>query len=202
MRTTRSLHRSRHRRRGGEQQQQREQVAEEGALQQRRRRGAPQEEAAVAAAMGDLNLMEGREDGAPASATATRAGDGEGGLTEKDLEEEKHDFFFDGAPDGLKCTVWFCLMTDAVLAMDDCSYQKASLEGHIAHCAAKGLPLTSPLTGESMGAMFMPNQNLRTLVKDYIAQREKEWGLHLAQRRAAAGSAGKKGRKSDWGGKG
>lgn len=46
-----------------------------------------------------------------------------------------------------------------------------------------------------MGGMFMPNQNLRTLVKDYIAQREKEWGLYLEERRqqrvAVTGVAGK-----------
>jgi hypothetical protein len=93
------------------------------------------------------------------------------------MEEEKHDFLFDGTPDSLKCSVGFCLMTEAVLAMDEFSCQKSSLEGHIAHCAAKGLPLTSPLTGEPMGGVFMPNQNLRTLVKDYIAQRETEWSF-------------------------
>jgi hypothetical protein len=103
----------------------------------------------------------------------------------------------------MDCSVGFCLMTEAVLAMDEFSYQKSSLEGHIAHCAAKGLPLTSPLTGEPMGGMFLPNQNLRTLVKDYIYQRQKEWGLlfvmfqkawlHLEPRRvtAAAESGGR-----------
>jgi hypothetical protein len=185
-----------------QQQHHQEQVEEEAALQRqqhrrRRRRGAPKEEAAVAAAMSDMSL---KDDGAPFSAIATREGQGKGGIREKDLEEEKHDFLFDGAPDSLKCSVAFCLMTEAVLAMDEFSYQKSSLEGHIAHCAAKGLPLTSPLTGEPMGGIFIPNQNLRTLVKDYIAQRETEWELHLVQRRAAAAEVAKSGKKEvEWG---
>jgi hypothetical protein len=190
-----------------EEQQQLEQVEEEGASpppppppqqqqqqqeeERRRRRGAPQRKAAVAA-MGDLRLKEEKGADAPISATATREGEVEDGIGEKDLEEEKHDFFFDGAPDSLKCSVGFCLMTEAVLAMDEFSYRKSSLEKHIAHCATKGLSLTSPLTCEPMGGMFMPNQNLRTLVKDYIAQREKEWELHLAQQRAAAAESEKK----------
>jgi len=152
--------------------------------------------------MGDLSLKEGQDTDAPISAMATREGGGERSDREEGLEEEKHDFFYDNAPDGLKCSVGFCLMTEAVFAMDEFSYQKSSLEGHIAHCAAKGLALTSPLTGEPMGGMFMPNQNLRTLVKNYIAQREKEVRLHLAQRRTSAASAGKRGRTSDGGGKG
>ena len=83
-------------------------------------------------------------------------------------------------------------MTEAVLAMDGFSYQKSSLDEHIAHCTAKGQPLTLPLTGEPLvSGMYMPNHNLRTMVKDYIEQREKEWGLHLAQRRAARGKTGK-----------
>ena len=48
----------------------------------------------------------------------------------------------------------------------------------VPHCAA-----TSPLTGEPMGVMYMPNHDARTFVKDYIEQREKEWRLHVAQRR-------------------
>jgi len=93
----------------------------------------------------------------------------EDSVSEKELEEEKHDSFFDGAPDGLKCSVGFCLMTEAVLAMDGFSYQKSSLDEHIAHCAAKVQPLTSPLTVEPLvSGMYMPNHNLRTVVRDYI----------------------------------
>ena len=90
------------------------------------------------------------------------------------VEEEKNDFVFDGAPDGMKCSVGFCLMTEAVMAMDGFSYQKLSLDKYITHCTAKGQPLTSPLIGERVGEM--PNHNLRTLVKDYIEEREKSGG--------------------------
>jgi len=67
--------------------------------------------------------------------------------------------------------------------MDGFSYQKLSLEEYIAHCAAKGQALTSPLTKERMGETYMANHNLRNVVNDYIEEREKEWRLHVAQRR-------------------
>jgi hypothetical protein len=38
-----------------------------------------------------------------------------------------------------------------VVAMDGFSYQRSSLEEYIAHCAATGQALTSPLSGELMG---------------------------------------------------
>jgi len=51
----------------------------------------------------------------------------------------------------------------------------SSLDEHIAHCAAKGQQLTSPLTGEPLvSGMYMPNHNLRTVERDYIEQMEKE----------------------------
>ena len=75
-------------------------------------------------------------------------------------------------------------MTEAVVAMDGFSYQKSSLEEYISHCAAKGQPLTSPLANEPLSATYMPNHNLRTVVRDYIEEREEEWKLHVAQRRA------------------
>ena len=115
---------------------------------------------------------------------APRKEEVEGEGSEEDLEDAKHDFFSDGAADGLKCSIGFCLMTEAVMATDGFSYQKSSLEEYIAHCAAKGQALTSPLTKERMGEMYMPNHNLRNVVKDYIEEREKEWGLHVALRRA------------------
>ena len=133
--------------------------------------------------MGDLSLEEEQRAGAASSATGMGEEEEEHDA-EKNLEEEKHDFFYDVAPDGFKCPVGFCFMTEAVLAMDGFSYQKSSLDEHIAHRAAKGQPLTSPLTGEPMGGMFMPNHTLSTVVKDYIGQREKEWALYVAQRRA------------------
>ena len=139
---------------------------EEGEEQQRQR--APPDAAdgaatVAAVSMGALSLEEDNGVGAATSEVA-----------EGNLEEEKHDFFFDGAPDGLRCPIGFCLMTEAVVAMDGFSYEKSSLDEHIAHCAAKGQPLTSPKTGEPMGGMYLPNQNARTNVKEYIDQREKE----------------------------
>ena len=130
-------------------------------------------------------MNEGKRTDAVISATAMRNEEELNGEDrEEDLEEEKHDLLFDGAPDGYKCSVGFCFMTEAVLAMDGFSYQKASLEAYIAHCTAKGQALTSPLTGEPMGGMYMPNYTLSTAVEDYIEQNEKEWEFVVAQRRA------------------
>ena len=125
--------------------------------------------------MGNLSVRETAKTGTPSMATAgastsaTSTKEDEG-----DLEEEKHDFFFDAAADALKCSVGFCLMTEAVTAMDGFSYQQTSLEEYIAHSTAKGQPLTSPLTNAPMGAMYMPNHNLRTMVKDCMYEREME----------------------------
>jgi len=162
----------------------------------------------VASAIDDLTLEKVETASAPtiatvnASAASTKGEEGDGKLpmpasasappheeevegegSEEELKEEKHDFFLDGAPDGLKCSIGFCLMTEAVVAMDGFSYQKSSLDEYISHCAAKGQPLTSPLTSEPLSATYMANHNLRTVVRDYIEQREKEWRLHVALRR-------------------
>ena len=56
--------------------------------------------------------------------------------------------------------------TTALASPDGFSYQKSSLQEYIAHCAGKGQPLTSPLTGEPMGVMKMPIHHVQTFVKD------------------------------------
>jgi hypothetical protein len=168
-----------------QQQQQQQQEEEEEQQQQQAPPDAPDEGAIAAVGMDDLSSEEEERADAVTSATAMgkeEESSGEGG--EEDLEEEKHDFLFEGAPDVYKCSVGFCFMTEAVLAMDGFSYQKASLEAYIVHCTARGQALTSPLTGEPMGGMYMPNHTLSTVVKDYIEQKEKEWKVLVAQRRA------------------
>ena len=70
------------------------------------------------------------------------------------------------------------------MALNGFSYQKFSLDEHIAHCAAFKQPLSSPLTGEPMDAIHIPNHSVRTFVKEYMDQWEKEWALHLTERRA------------------
>ena len=57
---------------------------------------------------------------------------------------------------------------DTVLASDGFMYSKKGLERWIARCEAKGLPLTSPKTGEFMDAAFMVNKTYRTLVQDWV----------------------------------
>lgn len=124
-----------------------------------------------------LGMVCSWQEGCWASATTTSTEK----VDEQDLEAEKANFLYRGAPDGMRCSIGLCLMTEAVMAMDGFSYQQASLEEYIRHCTADGKRLTSPLTNVPMGATYMPNHNLRTMVKDYIYEREKEWRDHLAQ---------------------
>jgi hypothetical protein len=146
-----------------EQQRQGQEQQKQEQQQQRQRRNLLEGAAAIAAVMDNLSLE--REEKARATASATAANtekedDGSQNPLKEDLgendsdedpESEKHDFFFDGAPDGMKCSVGFCLMTEAVVAMDGFSYQRSSLEEYIAHCTATGQALTSPLSEELMG---------------------------------------------------
>lgn len=190
------------------QHQQQQQQSQQQRQQQRETPQDAAQEAAVAATMVRLCLNEVGGASTPTIATASASAattDGdrnqqlpaptsasappckeevEGEASEEDLEEEKHDFFFEGAADGMKCSIGFCLMTEAVVAMDGFSCKKSSLEEYIAHCAVKGQALTSPLTKERMGETYMPNHNLRNVVKDYIGERKKWWRIHVAQRRA------------------
>jgi len=96
----------------------------------------------IATASASAAITEGEDDGdRKMSASAPpRKEDEEGDYVENNLEEERHDFFFDGAADVMECSVGFCLMTEAVVAMDGFSYQKSSLDEYITHCAATGSP--------------------------------------------------------------
>ena len=51
-------------------------------------------------------------------------------------------------------------------------YSKTGLERWISHCATKGLPLTSPKTGEAMDAAFMLNMTHRKLVREWVEGRK------------------------------
>lgn len=66
-----------------------------------------------------------------------------------------------------------CLLTeDPVLASDGFAYSKKGLERWIAHCAAKGRPLTSPKTGEAMDVAYIVNKTHRTLVRGWVEGRK------------------------------
>ena len=113
-----------------------------------------------------MTLAEGKDDGAgkfklePSATSATHA------LMDDDL--------WDAAPDEYKCPLEICLLTvDPVLASDGFMYSKKGLEGWIAHCATKGLPMTSPKTGEVMDAAFMLYKTFRTLVRDWVEGQKK-----------------------------
>jgi hypothetical protein len=68
------------------------------------------------------------------------------------------------------------LLRDPVIAEDENTYDRKSLEGWIAQCAAKGQPLTSPKNGLVMGPAFLRSQAIRLLVGEYLERKAKEWG--------------------------
>jgi hypothetical protein len=66
-------------------------------------------------------------------------------------------------------------MRDPIVAMDNICYERSSLLEWIEKCRSKGQPLTSPSTNAPMQKFFMPVQNLKGLVREWIEKREKEW---------------------------
>ena len=119
---------------GSQEQQEQQQPQEQQQSQRERGRGAPHEaaqEAALAAARAGLSLdrvetastptiapasssavttkEEGGDRKMPASAQPGKSVE-EGEDSEEGLEDEKHDFFFDVAADGMKCSIGFCLI--------------------------------------------------------------------------------------------
>ena len=89
------------------------------------------------------------------------------------ISKPADDDLLNDAPDEYICSLEMCLLTeDPVVASDGFTYSKKGLEGWIAHCAAKGRPLTSPLTGQRMDAAFMPNMTHRTLVRQWVEKRK------------------------------
>lgn len=120
----------------------------------------------VEAATGGMTLADGKE--------------GDGGLQTPGvdkLREPADDTFLEDAPDEYICPLEMCLMTeDPVVASDGFMYSKKGLERWIAHCAAKGRPLTSPKTGELMEAVFIISKTHRTLVRDWVEGRKAMLG--------------------------
>ena len=80
----------------------------------------------------------------------------------------------DGAPENLICPLSLCLLEDVVIAMDGISYSRRSIQAYIDYCAEKGKPLTSPMTGEKMEGMLVPNVMARAMVLNYVQKKKEE----------------------------
>jgi ankyrin repeat protein len=75
------------------------------------------------------------------------------------------------APREFVCPIEFKLMVDdPVLAGDGFVYSRSGLEAWIVRCQLAGLPLTSPLTGEVMGAAFYENKTHRAMVRRWVEE--------------------------------
>lgn len=82
-------------------------------------------------------------------------------------EEAGDDDDDDEVPHDLLCPLSFELMTEAVVAADGHSYQKAAFETMIAHKAATGEEFRSPFHQKPMATTYFENNNLRVLAKSY-----------------------------------
>ncbi len=96
-------------------------------------------------------------------------------VQEEDVPMDVDEWLLQGFPSMFIDPISLGLLEDPVVAMDYHTYSRASIQGHIDHCARKGAELLSPLTGLSMGATLMPNFSMRSGMADYVDGRLKEW---------------------------
>ena len=88
----------------------------------------------------------------------------------------------DDAPGEFVCPIELRLMVDdPVLASDGFTYSRAGLEKWILQRQVSGLPLTSPLTGEVMGAAFYDNKTHRAMVRRWVDEKRRAAALTIGQ---------------------
>ncbi|KAM3569466.1 hypothetical protein VYU27_008433 [Nannochloropsis oceanica] len=111
----------------------------------------------------------------------------------KEEEEEKE-------PDALVCPLSLELLSKAVCAADGHTYNQDVLQAWIDRCRNDRKPLTSPLSGKPMQSFFLPNQLVKTLVRDYTEAREKRENAKEGRGREGV-STNKWGKGKVWGSK-
>eukprot|EP00624_Nannochloropsis_granulata_P002480 evm.model.NODE_22520_length_6912_cov_44.531975.2 len=92
---------------------------------------------------------------------------------EDDEEEDEEEEEEEEEPDALMCPLSLELLSKAVCAADGHTYNEDVLQAWIDRCRNDRKPLTSPLSGKPMQPFFLPNQLIKTQVRDYIEAREK-----------------------------
>lgn len=65
------------------------------------------------------------------------------------------------------CGISHKLMSDPVIAMDGSSYERRAIEQWFARQTEKGQPTTSPITGDAIDAITIPNRTLKGLIESY-----------------------------------
>ncbi len=68
------------------------------------------------------------------------------------------------------CGIMHELMADPVIAMDGQSYERKAIENWFARLEAKGLPITSPITGERVELVCVPNRALKSMISTYCSE--------------------------------
>ena len=113
-------------------------------------------------------------------AAAARA---QGGGKESDSENEAagdhaddndDDGGGDDIPIDLLCPISYQLYESPVVALDGETYSRAAIEGWIATCERKGLPLTSPQLGSTMGPYLVPNRLIQRQVVAFLEESERK----------------------------
>ena len=148
-----------------------EQTHSRGLGQQEKQKDDDATMADITAATDNMTLAEGKGD---------EAGELKQSVTSSAALVLTEDDIYEAAQDEYKCPLEMYLLTeDPVVASDGFMYSKKGLERWIAHCEAKGLPLTSPKKGEVMDAGYIINKTYRTLVRDWV---EGQKGLPMKKK--------------------
>jgi hypothetical protein len=99
-------------------------------------------------------------------------------------------------PEDYLCPLSLSLFEDPVIAMDGISYSRGAIQAHLDFCREKGKVLTSPMTGERMEGLLVPNVMARRMVLEYL-ERSSRWGGGEGEGgRASGGEGGRGGRKA------
>ena len=77
-------------------------------------------------------------------------------------------------PKDLECSITASgqVMEEPVVAEDTHTYDKKAIEGWFAHQAANGRPTTSPMTGLNIGTGLVPNQKVKTQIKEWVERHQ------------------------------
>ena len=93
---------------------------------------------------------------------------------EEDAEAFAH-FLLSNAPSSLICPISLSLYQEPLFASDGQCYDKSCLMAWIGLCRDNGHNYVSPLTGEMLKPVFLPNYHIKAQLEMYVAGKVEEW---------------------------
>jgi hypothetical protein len=85
------------------------------------------------------------------------------------------DFLISNAPPSLICPISLTLYQEPLLASDGQCYDKSCLMAWIGVCRDNGHNYVSPVTGERLRPVFLPNYHIKAQLEMYVARKMEEW---------------------------